>query len=249
MKLKKISIILLTLILLSACSGSGEVTNPEPKTAVATEKPTQETYSLEVMANPGDGGQVLPGDGEYTANSEVILNAIPSKGYAFDHWSGDYSGTGNSVVITMDSDMVIIANFSQLPTATPLPTPTATPIPCYKPGEITPDHKGQLIEVCGEVTNWGAVPCLNCPLGGYSFLKLDSQFLIISYDWVFNNEWIGDCLIMGDTVEILGIAPVFVFGKGEGYAGSECTFNDDGSMTCGGGGYFLMYDGCESDGE
>jgi len=55
----------------------------------------------------------------------------------------------------MDSDMVIIANFSQLPTATPLPTPTATPIPCYKPGEITADHKGQLIEVCGEVTNWG----------------------------------------------------------------------------------------------
>jgi len=39
MKLKKISIITLILILLSACSGSGEVTNPEPKTAVATEKP------------------------------------------------------------------------------------------------------------------------------------------------------------------------------------------------------------------
>jgi hypothetical protein len=113
-------------------------------------------------------------------------------------------------------------------------------------GEITADYKGQLIEVCGEVTNWGAVPCLNCPLGGYSFLKLDNQFLIISYDWVFNNEWIGDCLIMGDTVEILGIAPVFVFGKGEGYAGSECTFNDDGSMSCGGGGYFLMHDGCET---
>jgi hypothetical protein len=87
---------------------------------------------------------------------------------------------------------------------------------------------------------------LNCPRGGYSFLKLDSQFLTISYDWVFNNKWIGDCLIMGDTVEILGIAPVFVFGKGEGYAGSECTFNDDGSMSCGGGSYFLMYDGCES---
>jgi len=236
---------LISFVLISACSGSGEVTNPEPKTAVATEKPPQETYSLEVMANPRDSGQVLPGDGEYTANSEVTLNAIPSKGYAFDHWSGDYSGTGNSLMITMDSDKVIIANFSQLPTATPLPTPTATPIPCYKPGEITSDLKGQQIEVCGEVTNWGAVPCSNCPLGGYSFLKLDNQFLIISYDWVFNNEWIGDCLIMGDTVEILGIAPVFVFGKGEGYAGSECTFNDDGSMTCGGGGYFLMYDGCE----
>jgi len=90
------------------------------------------------------------------------------------------------------------------------------------------------------------VPCPACALGGYSFLKMDEEFLIISYDWVFNNEWIGDCLIMGDTVEILGTAPVFVFGKGEGYAGSDCTFNDDGYMSCGSGNYFMGYSECGS---
>jgi hypothetical protein len=134
MKCRFIITTLISLVLVSACSGAGEVTNLEPKTVTSTEKPPQEPYSLEVLANPEDGGQVLPGDGEYTANSEVILNAIPSKGYAFDHWSGDYSGTGNSLVIIMEGDMVIIAYFSQLPTATPLPTPTTTPVPCYKPG-------------------------------------------------------------------------------------------------------------------
>jgi hypothetical protein len=34
-------------------------------------------------------------------------------------------------------------------------------------------------------------------------------------------------------------------GKGEGYAGSECTYDENGMMICEGGSYFLEYDGCE----
>lgn len=115
---------------------------------------------------------------------------------------------------------------------------------CQSPSSISAEDSGKLIEVCGEVTNWGDVPCPNCALGGYSFLELDSSFLIISYEWVFNNDWIGDCVRVSDTVEMLGNDPVFVYGKGEGYAGSECT-TEDGILTCSMGDYFGYHSGCK----
>lgn len=231
-------------IVLSACSAA----NPEPTAApTRTLKPTPETYTLKMMVNPVEGGQVLPGDGEYAVNTMVILNAIPSKGFVFDSWSGDVSGKTNTLSINFTGDTIAVANFSQLPTPTPKPPPTATPEPCRKPAAVSPDDAGQLIEVCGEVTNWGNVPCPNCALGGYSFLKLDGEFLIISYDWVFNNNWIGYCIIVADTVEMLGAAPVFIFGSGEGYAGSECYTKEDGTRSCSSGEYFLEWYGCEAE--
>ena len=204
---------------------------------------------LELIANPVNGGKVLPGDGEYSASSIVILNAIPEKGYVFESWTGSYTGSGNSLEITMDGDKVITANFSQLPTATPAPTPTATPLPCRKPAEVSPDDAGKIIEVCGMVTNWGAVPCPTCPLGGYSFLKLDGEFLIISYDWVFGNDWLDSCLLVADTVEMLGAAPVFTFGVSEGFAGSDCEIQANGNRSCTSGDYFQMYFDCEGNEE
>jgi hypothetical protein len=115
---------------------------------------------------------------------------------------------------------------------------------CQSPSSISAEDSGKLIEVCGEITYWGDVPCPNCALGGYSFLKLDRSFTIISYEWVFNDGWIGDCVRVSDTVEMLGNDPVFVYGKGEGYAGSDCT-TDDGIMTCSMGDYFGYYSGCK----
>ncbi len=244
MKLKLYSLILSILILVPGCSGAEktETSNPIPVTAAETSTP--EYFTLDLRTNPTLGGEVLPGDGEYPAGSKVVLNAVPSKGFVFGSWSGDHSGSGNSPEITINSDLVIIANFSQLATATPTPPPTATPIPCRNPAAVRPDDAGKIIEVCGEVTNWGAVPCAGCPHGGYSFLKLNGEFLIISYDWVFSNGWIGGCLLAADTVEMLGAAPVFVFGVSEGYSGSECTTAEDGTRTCETGDYFQQWYGC-----
>ncbi|MCJ7733121.1 MAG: hypothetical protein MUP11_01110 [Anaerolineales bacterium] len=238
-----LSIYLLTLIILSGCSGTSPASQDH---ASASLEPIGELFSLKVMAIPEEGGRILPVEGEYPANTKVILNAIPSKGFGFVSWSGDASGTGNSLQITMNSDKLAIGNFSQLLTPTPKPTPTATPEPCRKPAGITADDAGQLLEVCGEVTNWGVLPCPACALGGYSFLKMDGAFLIITYDWVFNENWVGNCMLVADTVEMLGAAPVFVFGTGEGYAGSECATEADGSRSCSSGDYFLQWFGCES---
>ena len=246
MKLNQLSLILLLVILVPACSGAGEGENLNLKPVAASETPTPVFFTLELSANPAQGGEVLPGDGEYSANSKVILNAIPSKGYVFESWSGDHTGSGNSPEITIDGDMMIFANFTQLATPTPRPTATATPVPCRKPAEVSPDDAGQIIEVCGEVTNWGAVPCPKCALGSYSFLKLEGEFLIISYDWIFTTGWIGNCMLVADTVEMLGADPVFVFGVSEGYAGSECTTKADGSRSCVTGDYFQQFFECES---
>lgn len=116
---------------------------------------------------------------------------------------------------------------------------------CQSPSSITKEHDGRLVEVCGKVTNWGDVACPDCPNGGYSYLNLDDSFLILSYDWVFNNEWVGSCVRVSDTIEMLGNDPVIVFGSGEGYAGSDCTKGSDGALTCDKGDYFIFYTGCE----
>ena len=115
---------------------------------------------------------------------------------------------------------------------------------CQSPSSISEEDSGKLIEVCGEITNWGDVPCPDCILGSYSYLTLDKSFTIISYEWVFNNDWKGDCIRVSDTIEMLGNDPVFIYGKGEGYAGSDCT-TDDGIMTCSMGDYFGYYSGCK----
>lgn len=116
---------------------------------------------------------------------------------------------------------------------------------CTAPSLISPEDEGKNMVVCGEVTNYGVIDCETCPLGMYSFIKLDNTFQIISYDWRFTYAWLNDCLIISDKVEILGEKPVFVFGKGEGYAGTECVIDAQGELVCEGGEYFREYSGCQ----
>ena len=141
----------------------------------------------------------------------------------------------DNLLITKPDDMLV----------SPEPIQSSETYACQSPSSINKNSSGQMIEVCGKVTNWGDVACPDCPRGGYSFLRLDDSFVIISYEWVFNDEWIGDCIRVSDEVEMLGNDPVFVFGKGEGYAGSDCTTGQDGIMTCDEGDYFVFYSGCK----
>jgi hypothetical protein len=47
----------------------------------------------------------------YNQNEEVQLTAIPASGWSFSHWSGDYSGSDNPTIITMNSHKSITAHF------------------------------------------------------------------------------------------------------------------------------------------
>ena len=72
------------------------------------------SYTLTVTVNPVGGGTVAksPNMTQYPAGTEVTLTAASSTGYAFNNWSGDASGTGLSVSVTMDSNKSITANFA-----------------------------------------------------------------------------------------------------------------------------------------
>jgi len=111
---------------------------------------------------------------------------------------------------------------------------------------VTINQKGKNLEVYGRITFVGEEQCPDCPNGYYSYLVLDKVFYIISYDWVFYSDWIGDCIMVKDTVEPFGSKPSFVFGAREGYDGSKCEYLQDGTLSCSEGDYFKSYFGCRN---
>jgi arabinogalactan endo-1,4-beta-galactosidase len=60
-------------------------------------------------------GNISPSSGTYALNTDVTLTATPNPGWLFTGWSGDTSGTSNTLVIKMDSDKDITAKFTEKP--------------------------------------------------------------------------------------------------------------------------------------
>jgi uncharacterized repeat protein (TIGR02543 family) len=71
------------------------------------------TYTLNVSVN--GNGSVSPSSGTYDQGESISITATADAGYQFDGWSGDASGAANPIDITMDADINITANFSQIP--------------------------------------------------------------------------------------------------------------------------------------
>jgi uncharacterized repeat protein (TIGR02543 family) len=57
-------------------------------------------------------GTVSPGNGTHLSGATVSLEAAASDGWTFSGWSGDASGTENTI-ITMDENKVVTATFTQ----------------------------------------------------------------------------------------------------------------------------------------
>lgn len=70
-------------------------------------------YSLTV-ATEGNGS-VDPQSSSYPENTEVTVTATPESGWEFSHWSGDASGSENPITITMDTNKIVTAVFTQIP--------------------------------------------------------------------------------------------------------------------------------------
>ena len=71
------------------------------------------SYDLTISVNPADAGTMTPAAGThpYVEGSLVDITAIPASGYAFDHWSGELTGSTNPGQITMDGNKSITAHF------------------------------------------------------------------------------------------------------------------------------------------
>lgn len=72
---------------------------------------TRMTGNLQVQMNPTGGGTVYPGTGSFDAGTQVTITATPAKGYRFDHWEGDITGTSNSASILVDGNKTATAYF------------------------------------------------------------------------------------------------------------------------------------------
>jgi len=71
-----------------------------------------EQYFLDV-STLGSGQVTLdPPGGTYNEGTVVELTAVADAGHVFDSWSGDVTGSANPVVVTMDGDKAVTANFT-----------------------------------------------------------------------------------------------------------------------------------------
>lgn len=66
--------------------------------------------SLLVTTQAGTGGTVS-GGGAFDVNATATLKATPSAGYAFSHWTGDGVGSANPLLLSVDSNKTVQANF------------------------------------------------------------------------------------------------------------------------------------------
>jgi len=78
--------------------------------------PSPQIYTLTTNVIPSGAGWVSTSGGEYESGAQVVLIANAASGYIFDHWSGSASGTTSSILITMNLDRSVTANFKAIQT-------------------------------------------------------------------------------------------------------------------------------------
>ena len=162
----------------------------------------------------------------------------------------DISGLANGTGLKLGIGSSTINSTQQSATARYLTTQPTMTVKAYKdgcrnPSSITIDEEGNKRTICGEITNFGHIECDDCPKGYYSFVKLDGDFQIISYDWRFSFIWRGRCVQVTDKVELLGEDPAFVFDKSEGCVADQCEIDINGELINDSGVYFEEYTECQ----
>ena len=74
-------------------------------------KETPEVMLLTVQINASQGGNVSSSGGSYTEGSIISIEALPGSDYIFSGWSN--GSQNNPLLITVNSNLIITANFSK----------------------------------------------------------------------------------------------------------------------------------------
>lgn len=70
------------------------------------------TYTLTTAVSPSGTGTVSPaGTTVYASGAQVSVRATPNAGYVLDQWTGSVTGTSNPVLVTMNGNKTVTANF------------------------------------------------------------------------------------------------------------------------------------------
>jgi hypothetical protein len=95
------------------CTGSGACQVTLDADRSVTAHFTLVTHDLTMAVDPVGGGTTDPAAGvhAYAYGSVVDITATPAVGYAFDHWSGDCTGSG-ACQVTMNADKSVTAHFT-----------------------------------------------------------------------------------------------------------------------------------------
>lgn len=80
-----------------------------------TDQPVIQQYTLSVDISGSGSVSMSPSGGVYDENTVVTLTALPDDGQQFDGWSGNASGTSETIQITMDANKDVVASFSIIP--------------------------------------------------------------------------------------------------------------------------------------
>jgi len=73
-------------------------------------------YSLNLQIEGEGGIWITPPGGIYEADQEVTLIAWHGENFSFEGWSGDVSETNDTILLFMDTDKSLTANFSEVNT-------------------------------------------------------------------------------------------------------------------------------------
>jgi len=92
------------------------VTNENPGISALFAPLNANQVALAVIENGFGTVAVTPATNVFTKGQAVSLLALPEKDQTFTGWSGDASASPNPLLITLDSDKRITANFTRRPT-------------------------------------------------------------------------------------------------------------------------------------
>lgn len=104
-------IILVVTLLLISC---GTDANQEPGGNDEPPVEQKNNHNLAISISPDNAGTVEPSSGIFEEGSEVEINASANEGWVFNSWSGDVESENNPIVLSMDDDKSLIANFIDL---------------------------------------------------------------------------------------------------------------------------------------
>jgi len=117
-----------------------------------------EIYILTTSVVPIGSGSVHPSLGTYSDGQEVTLTATPYSGYVFEYWGGDAYGASQTLTITMDGDMSVVANFKK--SSTPMYTLSSA---------VSPNASGSISPAFGSFEEGESVTLTATPSDGFSF--------------------------------------------------------------------------------
>ncbi len=117
-----------------------------PKVVTAVFEPGRYTVTTAVEGS----GLIVPEAGvrEYSGGSTLQLTAIADTGWAFNHWTGDLTGSANPATVLVDADKTITAVFVEIPPGGDHRKPTSVLLSCQA-ASPTGDSAGDIGVVAG----------------------------------------------------------------------------------------------------